>query len=140
MKKNKNAIYISTPRPRIRRLPKRSRHIPYRGQPVEAFEFNKLARCWYCGVINTVGREEEDTGRSMMASSYSDQTVQSQGFHTAGPNKAKAAISVNRSVFTYRMTPLAGQDGTPRTVKNILKPIAHTGCRGCGTINWQGKY
>ena len=140
MKKNKEAVFISTRRPILRRLKRRARNIPFPGQPIEAFEFDKLERCWWCKGINTVGREEEDTGRSQMASTLSDFTRQSLGSKTPGPDKPKASISVMRSISTYRVAPKAGSDGNPRTVKNQFTITAHTGCKHCGTINWRGKH
>ncbi|KKL48914.1 hypothetical protein LCGC14_2320770 [marine sediment metagenome] len=140
MKKNKEAVYISTRRPILRKLKRRARNIPYPGQPILAFEFEKLERCWYCKGINTVGREEEDTGRSQMASTLSDFTIQSLGTKTPGPDKVLASYAVNRSLTGYRVAPIAGSDGKPRTVKNNFTITSHTGCKHCGTINWRGKY
>ena len=140
MKKNSDAIYISTRPPRRVHKARKARSIPYKGQPIVAYEHEKLARCWYCGVINTTGRTEEDTGDSVMASTLQDQTVQSRGYHTSGKDRLKATIAVNRSGSFYHAAPAAGQTGAAKTVKVRSKPVAHTGCRGCGTINWLGKY
>jgi len=137
MKKRKDAIYIDTKVPIPKARTRRSRHIPVEGQPVEEYQYEKLLRCWYCGDINTTGRDEEDTGNSRMSSTYEMPRQVSQG--SAGQT-GEEAKSVQRSIFGYRVAPMAGADGTARPVKNVWTVTSHRGCKSCGTINWSGRY
>ena len=133
----KDAIYIDTPRPRRMPRARRARTIPVPGQPIEAYQYEKLFRCHYCSDINTTGRDEEDTGNSAMSSVYTMPRVKSLGIR-ASIEKGLQIKSINKSVFTSRTAPMAGATGT-RAVKNVWTVVAHTGCKSCGTINWTGR-
>jgi hypothetical protein len=127
----KDAIYIDTPRPRRRPMVKRSRAIPVVGQPIEAYQYERLIKCWYCGDDNTTGRDEGKSSNSRMSSTYSMPVQVSLGIKGY---KAEESISVNRSIFTTRVAPKAGADGTARAIKNLWTVTAHIGCKACGTL------
>ncbi len=131
----KDAIYIDTPRPRRRPMPKRSRSIPVLGQPIEEYQYERLFKCWYCGDINTTGRDKEDTGNSRMASTYTMPRQQSLGVKG---HKTEESISVNKSIFAARVAPKTGADGNARAVKNLWTLTSHRFCKACGTATWSG--
>lgn len=133
----KDAIYIDTPRPQSRHPAKKSRVIPVRGQPIEEYQYEKLFHCWFCGDINTTGRDEEDTGNSSMSSTYTMPRRDSLGTAKRG---GKQYISTIRSIFSYRVAPKAGANGSARAVKEFWTLTSHRGCKACGTINWSGKF
>lgn len=135
-KQRKDAIYIDTPIPRRRPMVRRSRTIPVPGQPIEAYQYERLFKCWFCGDINTTGRDEEDTGNSTMSSTYSIPTSVSKG--TQG-YKPEEAISVNRTLFGTKTAPIAGADGIARVIKRVRSTDSNRGCPACGTINWSGR-
>jgi hypothetical protein len=136
-KRRKDAIYIDTPLPRTHSRAKRSRVIPVRGQPIEAYQYERLLKCWFCGDINTTGRDEEDNGNSSMSSKYTMPRRVSLG--TGKPGSSQY-ISVPRSVLGYRVAPKAGANGSARAVKEYWTVTSHRGCKACGTINWTGKF
>ncbi len=127
----KDAIYIDTPVPRRRPMVRRSRVIPVIGQPTEEYQYERLLMCWYCGDINTTGRDEGKSSNTVMASTYTMPRQVSLGIKGY---RANESISVNRSVFTTRIAPIAGADGTARAVKNLWTVTAHKGCKACGTL------
>lgn len=127
----KDAIYIDTSPPRRRPMAKRSRVIKVRGQPVEAYQYERLLKCWYCGDINTTGRDEGKSSHSRMASTYSMPRQLSVGSKGRTPEEA---ISVNRTLFSTMVAPVAGADGTARPVKNLWTVDSHIGCKACGTL------
>ncbi len=132
----KDAIYIDTPRPVRRPMIRRSRTIPVIGQPVVEYQYETLFMCWYCGDINTTGRDEEDTGNSRMTTTYTMPRQQSLGVKGY---KEEEIISVNKTIFTTRVAPKSGADGAARAVKNLWTITAQRGCKACGTINWSGR-
>ncbi len=132
----KDAVYIDTPRPRRIPTPRRARTIPVIGQPIEEYQYEKLFQCWYCGDINTTGRDEEDTGSSRMVTKYTMPRQLSIG--TRG-RTIEESRSVNRTIFQTRVSPIAGADGTAQAVKNVWTVTSHRGCKACGTINWSGR-
>ncbi len=127
----KDAIYIDTPRPRRMPLPKRSRLIPVIGQPIVEYQYERLIKCWYCGDDNTTGRDEGKSTHSRMSSTY---TMPRQVSLGVKGRTAEELISVNRTIFTTRVAPKAGADGTARAIKNLWTVTAHIGCKGCGTL------
>lgn len=130
--------YLKSYRPKRRqRLIKRSRTIPVPGEPVEEYQYRQLLRCWWCGDINTTGREDEDSGKSTMSSHYSMPKIRSLG--SRGKTK-ESILSINSSIFTLKTAPRLGQDGNTKSVKNVWTEISHRGCPSCGTINWSGRY
>lgn len=133
---NDSPTFINKTRHRYKRLIKRSRVIPVPGQPIDAYRNERLYRCWYCGDINTTGRDEEDDGNSHMSSTYSMPVRLSRG----AMDGKNASISINSSIFTTRIAPVADYDGNAKSVKNVWAVTAHRGCKACGTINWSGKY
>lgn len=130
-KQRKDAIYIDTPIPRRRPMTRRSRFIPVIGQPIEAYQYEKLIKCWYCGDINTTGRDEGKSSHSRMSSTYSIPTSVSKG--TQG-YKPEEAISVNRTLFGTKTAPIAGADGTARVIKRVRSTDSNIGCKACGTL------
>ena len=136
-KRRKDAVYVDTPIPRQISRAKRSRTIPVRGQPIEAYQYESLFRCWKCGDINTTGRDEEDTGKSRMTSTYLLPRQISVGSQGLTPEEA---ISVNQSIFSMRVAPKSGSNGLARPVKNVFTITAHRGCKSDGTINWTGRF
>ena len=129
----KDAIYIDTPIPRKRPLPRRRRTIPVKGQPIEEYQYEKLYQCWYCGDINTTGRDDQGINSSSMISSYSMPRELSRGVRGQEPEES---ISVNRTVFGLKVAPIAGADGTARPIKNVWAIDNRLGCKACGTIDW----
>ncbi len=127
----KDAIYVDTPRPRRRPMTRRSRTIHVIGQPIEEYQYERLIECWYCGDINTTGRDEGKSSNSVMSSTYTMPRQVSLGMKGY---RAEESISVNRSVFTTRVAPKAGADGTARVVKNVWTLTAQKGCKACGTL------
>ncbi len=127
----KDAIYIDTPRPRRRPKAKRSRVIPVPGQPIEAYQYERILKCWYCGHINTTGRDEGKSRQSSMSSTFSLPRQLSLGVKGHTPEEA---ISVNRMIFSLKVAPIAGADGTARPVKNVWAIDSHIGCKSCGTL------
>ncbi len=119
---------------RFKRYASRKRNIPYPGKPIEAYQHNKLGKCWYCEHVNTVGREEQDSGDSSMSATYTFNIRVSRG----AIDGAKGVMSVPRSPFMYRVAPKAGHDGNPKAVKNMIKVTHHRGCSACGTLTWGG--
>ena len=127
----KDAIYIDTPRPRRRPMPRRSRAIPVIGQPIVAYQYERLIKCWYCGDINTTGRDEGKSTTKIMSSTYTMPRQLSLGVKGY---KAEESLSVNRSIFSARVAPKAGTDGNARPVKNLWTVTANRGCKSCGTL------
>lgn len=127
----KDAIYIDTQPPRRRPMPKRSRAIPIRGQPVVEYQYERLIECWYCGDINTTSRDEGKSSHSRMSSTYSMPRQLSVGSAGRTPEEA---ISVNRMLLSTMVAPLAGADGNARAVKNLWTVDSYIGCKGCGTL------
>ncbi len=127
----KDAVYIDTPIPRRRPMAKRSRAIPVRGQPIEAYQYERLLQCWYCGDINTTGRDEGKSSNRRMSSTYTMPRRQSLGVRS---RNREGSISVNRNIFMMRVAPKAGADGNTRAVKNFWTVTAHRGCKSCGTL------
>ncbi len=132
----KDAIYIDTPRPIKRPMAKRSRFIPVVGQPIEEYQYERLIQCWYCGDINTTGRDAGKSTHTRMTSTYTMPRQLSLGVKGREPEESK---SVNRNIFTTRVAPFAGADGTARAIKNLWTVTSHRGCKACGTINWSGR-
>ncbi len=118
-----------------RKIVKRARRIPVPGEPIEAYQHERLYKCWYCGDINTTGRDEEDSGNSSMSSTYSLPRVRSIGARDRDPN---AILSINSGVFVTKSAPLKGSDGTAKPVKNVWTLVSHRYCKACGTATWSG--
>ena len=135
-RQRKDAVYVDTPIPRPRPPVRRSRYIPVRGQPIEAYQYESLAQCWFCKDTNTTGRDEEDSGKDRMSSTYLLPRHISVGSQGRTPEEA---ISVNQSIFGMRVMPKAGSNGLAKPVKNVFVVTAHRGCKACGTINWTGR-
>lgn len=112
-------------------MPRRSRVIPVVGQPIEAYQYERLLECWYCGDINTTGRDAGKSSNSIMSTTY---TMPRQVSLGVKGYRAEESASVNRSVFTTRVAPIAGADGTARVVKNLWTVTAQKGCKACGTL------
>jgi hypothetical protein len=120
---------------KIKKLPKLSKALPYPGKPVEQYQHSKLYKCWYCGHVNTVGREKYDDGRSSMHTTLGMSYTPSRGDREM-VNPELAMLSVPRNMFGYRVAPRAGADGTPMTVKNVWSIVSYNGCPSCGTMTW----
>lgn len=131
MRMKKDAIYIDTPVPVKRPDAKRSRAIPVRGQPVEEYQYERLIKCWYCGDINTTGRDEGKSSNTTMSTVYSMPRELSRG---SGGRTPEEVISVNKTIFSHRVMPIAGADGNARPVKNVFTIDSYLGCKGCGTL------
>ncbi len=127
----KDAIFIDTPRPRRRPMAKRSRAIPVIGQPIVEYQYERLIKCWYCGDINTTGRDEGKSSSSRMESTYTMPRQLSLGVKG---RTVKESISVNKTIFSTRVAPKAGADGTARAIKNLWTVTSHVGCKSCGTL------
>lgn len=115
-----------------KRIPKLSRALPYPGKPIEQYEHSKLYKCWYCGHVNTVGREAYDEGKSGMFTTLGMSYTPSRGARDG----ALGALSVPRDIFRYRVAPQAGADGTAKVVKNEWTVVRHQHCAACGTATW----
>ena len=121
-----------------RKLAKRSRTLPVYG---EGADEGKYFRCWNCGFICNVDRDELGDSES----SAGDEHTDFHDTHHCSTYDAPDAAS--------RYATLGGDTGHYQVAQNIITPdgeaelIRHEytsdisrGCPFCGTTNWRGDY
>jgi len=121
---------VSSARPQ-RRLPKRSKTIPLRGNPIrgDGRDHGKYYHCWVCGFICDVDRDElggPDSRANITPTAYThldDKGV--EVFHCQGAHGKDEAACV-----------AAG--GTWSSTR--YSSVVNSACPVCGSPNWRGDY
>jgi len=131
VKQRKDAVYVDTRRPRQQPQQRPARAIHVRGQPIEPYQYERLIECWYCGDINTTGRDEGKSSNSAMSATYTMPRRASLG---SGKKDTNQYISTFRPINGYRVAPNTGQNGSVKAVKEFWTVTAYLGCKGCGTL------
>lgn len=132
------------------RLRKESRTIPIPGNTErgDGEDDGKYYRCWHCGFICDVERDELGDAESTHGVSYRiyDQQYSSDG----NVIKRKGSIdgTLDDGTALIDMTALGkglivlknGLDGTPQGIRENWEPNVTSGCPLCGCRNWRGDY
>jgi len=113
------------------RLPKESRTIPLRGNPVRGGgeDNGKYYRCWNCGFICAVDRDELGGPESKANITPTAYTQLDQYGNTAYHCQGAAGK-------TQAICEAAG--GTWASTR--YQPVVNSGCPLCGSPNWRGDY
>lgn len=126
-----------------RRRRKQSRTLPVIGKGDDA---GKYFRCWNCGFVCNVERDELGDRESTDGISYS---IYDQKYSTDGSDTFGSSIhGDNDNIALLSMSVLGkghiclenGADGEPKEIYQNWKPEIDSGCPLCGTKNWRGDY
>ena len=120
----------------MRNYGRRKRTIPVRGEPVEPYENEKLYKCWYCGHINTTGRDRVNDGE--MSIKLTDFVRKSNGVQDAMTMGKEASYSICRSPKYFYPVLRLKQNGDPVTTYHNFTVADYGHCAGCGTVTWSG--
>jgi hypothetical protein len=142
---------------RQRKIRKESRTLPMPGHVDygDGKDSGKYYRCWHCGVVCDIDREELGDGESKDGVSYTvyDAALSSdsqdssenitpihQGANEDGVNDDVYALSTMLTVRTGHVIMENDAAGDPKTVRVNYTPDVSSGCWFCGTLNWKGDY
>lgn len=114
-----------------RRLPKDSKTIPLKGNSIrgDGKDHGKYYRCWHCGFICDVDRDElggPDSRHGVTATEYTQ--VDQYG------NTAYHCVGAHGDTQTV----CEANGGTWSSTR--YEPVVGSGCPFCGTKNWRGDY
>lgn len=138
------------------RTRKDSRTYPLRGHKDygEGRDDGRYWRCWNCGFICDVERDELGDSESKDGISH----VIYEALYSGGPKKGSnsadyyetdamihgdnsdVALLVVASARSGHVLLENDADGTPKTVRLNWTPSIDSGCPFCGTRNWRGDY
>ena len=124
-------------RPHKRKLIKRSRTLPVYG---EGDDEGKYFRCWNCGFICKVGRDELGDSDSSAGDEHTDyhQTHHCSTYDL--PDAASRYATLGGDTGHYQVAQLKGIDGNPVTIRHDFTSDISSGCPFCGTKNYRGDY
>ena len=137
------AVYT---RPHKRKLPKRSRTLPVYG---EGDDEGKYFRCWNCGFICNVDRDELGDSDSYSGNAHKDYH---ENHHYSADVNLDITTGINLSEAS-KYACLGGDIEHYQVAQNIVTPdeeakfVRHEytsdisrGCPFCGSTNWRGDY
>jgi len=115
----------------VSRIPKESKTIPIYGHPDhgDGEDAGKYYRCWHCGVICNVDREElggPDSRHGVTPIAYTQ--VDQYG----------DTVSHCEGAYGSTQTICEAAGGTWTSTR--YKAVVNSGCPLCGTRNWRGDY
>ena len=129
------AVYT---RPHKRKLTKRSRTLPVYG---EGADKGKYFRCWNCGWICNVDRDELGDSDSSAGDDHTD-FHENYLYSTYDAPDAASRYAVlggdtgHHHVALNNVTP----DGEPKLIRHEYTSDISRGCPKCGCMNWRGDY
>ena len=132
-------------RARKTRIPKQSRTIPVRGHKDygDGQDAGKYWRCWNCGFICDVERDELGDSESTDGVSHTIYNAQYTGGLTDamihGDNNGVALLTMASARSGHVLLELDAA-GDPKGVRLNWTPDVTSGCPFCGTRNWRGDY
>lgn len=120
-----------------RRLPSRSRTIPIKGHidRGEGEDHGKYFKCWHCGFICDVDRDELGDEQTRSGDSALDYPVEVNTYDYLG----RIAV-LGGSINHHEIALLKDSTGEAVSVRHSFKSDVTGGCPFCGTKNWRGDY
>ena len=125
---------------RARRVPlrKESRTLPIFGKGDEA---DRFFRCWHCGFICDVERDELGDSQSTAGDDHTDYhglTTIAADPGTSDPIARQICLGGNEHFQTLQSTKTL--DGSKEQINHGHISDISRGCPSCGTTNWRGDY
>jgi len=126
---------------RQRRLRKESRTIPVKGSGDDS---GKFFRCWNCGFVCNVERDELGGRDSVGGISFEIYEERSSTIYPDGVEHGTDIDGFPLSKISVlgkgHISLKVGMDGLPQGVDKVWVPVITGGCPFCGTKNWRGDY
>lgn len=122
-------------RPTPPKFPRRSRTLPLKGTGDDA---GKWYRCWYCGFICNVERDELGDSDSSSGVGHIDYHSQAFGNMDATDSLNRVAV-IGGPLHVFALMELDA-DGSAKGIRHDFKSDISTGCPFCGSKNWRGDY
>ena len=126
---------------RQRKLRKESRTIPVKGSGDDS---GKYFRCWNCGFVCDVRRDELGGRNSVGGISHevyeeTNSTIFPDGAEH-GVNEDGHALSTLSVLGKGLISLKQGMDGSSQGIDKVWVPVITGGCPMCGTRNYRGDY
>ncbi len=119
-----------------RKLPKQSRTIPVKGY---AEAKGRFYRCWNCGFVCDIKRDDLGDSQSMDGVTYENYSVPSQGSQDSSSSLNSLAI-LDGGIEHFQVALKEQADGTAQPIYHRFVAVISHGCPFCGTLNWKGDY
>ena len=120
------------------RLRKDSRTIPRHGDPVQGDgrDDRRFWTDWHCGFVCDIERDALGDSQTRNGVTFEDLPIPALG----RDQDPFTGIVVLGGIGHIQVALENGSDGTPKTIRHDLRPVASRGCPFCGTMNWRGDF
>lgn len=121
-----------------RKLKKESRTIPLIGSGVgEADESGQFYKCWNCGWVCDVERDELGGSDDTVGLAIENYSVTS---YPGSPGELTGQAVLGGDIEHFQVTLEVDADGVPLEIEEHWRAVSVSGCPMCGCRNWRGDY